>query len=189
MDKKEETPIAGFIDKRAAGAKKIQKQAQAKGGPSLLTAVHFKAKEVPYNYCAAHCGELDKITNKADEAFEKIKNWKELTQREFQHYMGVLEAYGEIVIRIKKPNSLVKESQFLNIINNIVEEYSEEDSDKKYKVSCYKYGYKGETTANSEDKAIANCAVKFAKSKNLNSASYGNMVKEFKKCAKATLVN
>ena len=107
--KEEEAPLALFIDKRAAGAKKIQKQAQEKGGPSLLTAVHFKAKEVPYEYCSKHFEDLEKIEGKANEVFDKLKNWKEMSQKDFQHYMGVLEAYGEIVIRIKKPNSLVKE--------------------------------------------------------------------------------
>jgi hypothetical protein len=105
--KKETTDIESFIDKRSAGAKKIQQQAEAKGGPALLTSVHFKAKEKPYEYCSNNYDSLENITKKADEIFDKLKNWKEMSQRDFQHYMGVLEAYGEIFIKIKKLNSLV----------------------------------------------------------------------------------
>ena len=107
LEKKENLSIDEFIDKRSAGAKKIQKQAEAKGGPALLTSVHFKAKEKPYEYCSNNFDDIENITKKADEVFDKLKNWKEMTQRDFQHYMGMLEAYGEIIIKIKKPNSLV----------------------------------------------------------------------------------
>jgi hypothetical protein len=106
LEKKETLDIEEFIDKRSAGAKKIQHQAQQKGGPALLTSVHFKAKEKPYEYCSKHSDNLDNICKKADEVFNRLKGWKDMSQRDFQHYMGMLEAYGEIVIKIKKPNSL-----------------------------------------------------------------------------------
>jgi hypothetical protein len=107
LEKKEDLCIDEFIEKRSMGAKKIQQQAQEKGGPALLTSVHFKAKEKPYDYCSNNYDNIEKITNKADEIFDKLKNWKDMSQKDFQHYMGMLEAYGEIVIKIKKPNSLV----------------------------------------------------------------------------------
>ena len=107
LEKKETLELGEFIVKRSTGAKKIQKQAQEKGGPSLLTSVHFKAKEKPYEYCSNNYDNIEKITKKADDIFDKLKNWKEMSQRDFQHYMGMLEAYGEIVIKIKKPDSLV----------------------------------------------------------------------------------
>jgi hypothetical protein len=107
LEKKEISELSEFIDKRASGAKKIQQQAQLKGGPALLTSVHFKAKEKPYEYCSDNYDNLEKITKKADEVFNKLKNWKEMSQRDFQHYMGMLEAYGEIVIKIKKPKSFI----------------------------------------------------------------------------------
>lgn len=107
LEKKETPELSEFIDKRASGAKKIQQQAQLKGGPALLTSVHFKAKEKPYDYCSNHYDDIEKITKKADEVFNRLKNWKEMSQKDFQHYMGMLEAYGEIVIKIKKPNSLI----------------------------------------------------------------------------------
>lgn len=106
-DKIEKLEIPEFIGKRSAGAKKIQKQAEEKGGPAILTSVHFKAKEKPYEYCSNNYDSLENITKKADEVFDKLKKWKDMSQRDFQHYMGMLEAYGEIVIKIKKPNSLV----------------------------------------------------------------------------------
>jgi putative sterol carrier protein len=107
LEKKEDLCIDEFIEKRSMGAKKIQQQAQEKGGPALLTSVHFKAKEKPYDYCSNNYDNIEKITKKADEIFDKLKNWKDMSQKDFQHYMGMLEAYGEIVIKIKKPNSLV----------------------------------------------------------------------------------
>lgn len=107
LEKKENLELSEFINKRASGAKKIQQQAQLKAGPALLTSVHFKAKEKPYEYCSSNNDNIQKITKKADEVFNKLKNWKEMSQRDFQHYMGMLEAYGEIVIKIKKPNSLI----------------------------------------------------------------------------------
>ena len=105
LEKKETLKIDEFIDKRSAGAEKIQKQAELKGGPALLTSIHFKAKEKPYEYCSNNFDSIEKIIKKADDVFDKLKNWKEMSQRDFQHYMGMLEAYGEVIIKIKKPNS------------------------------------------------------------------------------------
>jgi hypothetical protein len=99
--------LKDFIAKRAMGAKKIQKQAEEKGGAAMLTSVHFKAKEVPYEFCEKNMEDLEKISKKADEVFQKLKGWKNMSQRDFQHYMGMLEAYGEIVIRIKKLHSFL----------------------------------------------------------------------------------
>ncbi len=103
-DKKDPKDLSTFVDKRSAGAKKIEKMATDKGGFSLLTAVHFKAKEVPYKVCAKHAGDSDSsfIKAKADECFEKLKKWDEMSQREFQHVMGQLEAFGEFFIRSKE---------------------------------------------------------------------------------------
>jgi len=93
--------LVTFIEKRSSGAKKIQKAAEDKGGFSTLTAIHFKAKDVPYDICSKHVTDKSSsvIKEKADECFEKLKNWHEMSQREFQHVMGQLEAYGEVYIR------------------------------------------------------------------------------------------
>ena len=90
-----------FIEKRSQGAKKIAESAEKKGKYSTLTAIHFKAKEIPYNQAMKHWNDEDSkfIEQKSDECFDKLKNWKEMSQREFQHVMGQLEAYGEVFIR------------------------------------------------------------------------------------------
>jgi len=93
-----------FIEKRSTGAKKIAESAQKKGKYSLLTAIHFKAKEIPYNFCKKHYSDEDNkhIEEKADVCFNKLKDWKKMSQREFQAVMGELEAYGEVFIRSKE---------------------------------------------------------------------------------------
>ena len=98
--------IDDFIKIRSKGAEKIAKQAKEKGGASILTAIHFKAKEIPYEHCLENSDDLKSIEKKADVVFNKLKNWKNLSQRQFQALMGELEAYGEIYIKIKKPNSI-----------------------------------------------------------------------------------
>jgi hypothetical protein len=103
-NKKDPEDLSTFVEKRSAGAKKIEKMASDKGGFSLLTAVHFKAKEVPYKVCAKHADDSDSsfVKAKADECFEKLKNWDKMSQKDFQHVMGQLEAYGEFYIRSKE---------------------------------------------------------------------------------------
>ena len=103
-DKKNpEEDLEQFLKTRAAGAKKIESMASKKGGFSLLTAVHFKAKEVPYKQALKHCGDDNSefVKEKADECFEKLKKWDQMSQRDFQYVMGQLEAYGEVYIRSK----------------------------------------------------------------------------------------
>ena len=100
-NKKDKEDLSLFIDKRTAGAKKIQKMAETKGGFSVLTAIHFKAKETPYKTCMKHVDDKDSLSvkEKADGCFDKLKSWDKMSQREFQHVMGQLEAYGEVYIR------------------------------------------------------------------------------------------
>lgn len=105
-EKNDTASIDNFIKIRSKGAEKIEKQAKAKGGASILTAIHFKAKEIPYEHCLKNSDDLKSIEKKADVVFNKLKNWKNLSQRQFQALMGELEAYGEIYIKIKKPNSI-----------------------------------------------------------------------------------
>jgi len=102
----DEESLKEFLHKRLAGAKKIQAQAEKKGGYSTLTAIHFKAKFKPYSECMKHVDGADFAKKAADECFEKLKNWDKMSQREFQAVMGELEAYGEVYIRETKPNSI-----------------------------------------------------------------------------------
>ena len=93
-----------FISKRKKGAIDIQKKAEAKGGAALLTAVHFAAKEKPYEYTLKICEKenaAELIKKKAEELMEQLKEWPSLTQQKFQHLMGMLEAYGEVYIQLK----------------------------------------------------------------------------------------
>ncbi len=100
-DKKDPHELKNFTTTRAAGAVKIQNAAEKKGGYSLLTYVHFKAKEIPYKKALEHIEDEDSsfLEKSADECFDKLKDWKKMTQREFQAVMGQLEAYGEVYLR------------------------------------------------------------------------------------------
>ncbi len=103
-DKKDPNDLKDFISKRAAGAKKIASTAEKKGKYSLLTAVHFQAKEVPYDISSKHIDDKGTkfIKSKADKCFQKLKSWDKMSQREFQKVMGELEAYGEVYIRFRE---------------------------------------------------------------------------------------
>ena len=81
--------------------KKIEASARAKGGPSILTAQHFKAKEIPYKECIKNVDNPKFIENKANQCLSKLRGWKNMTQAEFQKVMGELEAYGECFIKLK----------------------------------------------------------------------------------------
>lgn len=93
-----------FISKRKKGADDIRKKTEAKGGAALLTAVHFAAKEKPYEYALKVCEKenaAELIKAKAQEIMNQLKDWSNLTQQKFQHLMGMLEAYGEVYIQLK----------------------------------------------------------------------------------------
>jgi hypothetical protein len=98
-----------FLHKRLAGAEKIEKMTRKKGGYSLLTAIHYKAKLRPYKDCIKHASKEEKDEHykmMADETYKKLKNWDKMSQREFQAAMGILEVYGEVYIRSTKPESI-----------------------------------------------------------------------------------
>jgi len=93
-----------FISKRKKGAADIQKKAETKGGAALLTAVHFAAKEKPYEYALKVCEKenaVDLIKDKAADIMKELKDWSNLTQQRFQQLMGELEAYGEVYLQLK----------------------------------------------------------------------------------------
>lgn len=97
--------LTEFIETRKAGAEKIAKSAQEKGGPSLLTATHFKAKKAPYTQAVKHSKSrensepLEGCKERADELVKMLKNWHKMSQSEFQRVTGELEAYGESYIK------------------------------------------------------------------------------------------
>lgn len=98
-----------FIEKRKTGAKKIQKSAEEKGGPSKLTAIHFAAKEKPYAQALSmttkdNCKKT--LKEKGDKLAKQLQKWHTMSQSEFQTLMGELEAYGEVYLMCVKPNSI-----------------------------------------------------------------------------------
>ena len=98
-----------FLHKRLAGAIKIETSTRKKGGYSLLTAIHYKAKLKPYKDAIKHANKEDKDKHyklMADETYKKLKDWDKMSQREFQAAMGILEVYGEVYIRSTKPESI-----------------------------------------------------------------------------------
>jgi hypothetical protein len=91
-----------FLETRKKGAEKIQKSAEEKGVPSILTAQHFKAKAIPYKKALEHATEEDKETyylEEAEKCLARLKSWKTMTQKEFQTVMGELEVWGEVYIK------------------------------------------------------------------------------------------
>jgi hypothetical protein len=98
-----------FLNKRLAGAIKIESSTRKKGGYSLLTAIHYKAKLKPYKDAIKHVKKEDRDKHykmMADETYKKLKDWDKMSQREFQAAMGILEVYGEVYIRSTKPESI-----------------------------------------------------------------------------------
>lgn len=97
-----------FLETRKAGAEKIAKSAKEKGGASLLTAAHFKAKKVPYTQAIKHAkarendAPLEGCKERADELVKMLKNWHKMSQMEFQKVTGELEAFGESYIKSKE---------------------------------------------------------------------------------------
>lgn len=98
-----------FLNKRKSGADKIQKMTEKKGGYSTLTAIHYKAKEKPYQDCLEwedKAGKDEHFKAKAKEIYKKLADLDSLSQSEFQSLMGELEVYGEVYLRSTKPNSI-----------------------------------------------------------------------------------
>ena len=98
-----------FVVKRLAGAEKIQQMTEKKGGYSILTAIHYKAKLKPYAESEKWVekeGKEEHFKAKAKEVYEKLSDLDSLSQKQFQALMGELEVWGEVYIRSIKPNSI-----------------------------------------------------------------------------------
>jgi hypothetical protein len=98
-----------FLHKRKDGAKKIAGQARTKGGVSILTAIHFDAKEKPYAMSLKYANDKKKALfykKKAKEVYDRLSNLDSLSQRDFQALMGELEVWGEVYIKTVKPTSV-----------------------------------------------------------------------------------
>lgn len=102
---KQHEELEEFIEKRAAGADKIAKQATIKGGYSSLTAAHFAAKKVPYANCLKKLGNKAALKSHIGDLLKKLQHWENMSQMEFQKVMGQLEVYGEVALQTNKPKS------------------------------------------------------------------------------------
>jgi len=101
-----EDKLSDFLTKRAKGAANIAASSRKKGGYALLSAEHFDAKGRPYADCVKHKDDIDYIHDKTNEALLKLKDWDKMSQKQFQAVTGILEVYGEVYIRMLKPNSI-----------------------------------------------------------------------------------
>jgi len=99
----ESMDLSKFLTKRKEGAAKLAKASKEKGGVSILTSLHFKAKDKPYKEALneSHDKPLEHCKAKALECLDKLKDLDSLTQDEFQKITGELEAYGESYIQSK----------------------------------------------------------------------------------------
>lgn len=72
------------------------------------------------------------------------------------------------------------------LFETLLKENSEEDTRKRYKVSCYKYAFTRETTAASPEQAKSHVGAIYAQNKNFkkNTPQYQTIIKDFVKCAK-----
>jgi hypothetical protein len=96
----EEGDLADFLKSRKDGAEKIKKAAEEKGGPSLLTATHFAAKDGPYQEAieSASDSELEFCLEQSLSIIKQLTSLDSLSQDQFQALTGQLEAYGEAYI-------------------------------------------------------------------------------------------
>jgi len=91
-----------FFMKRKHGAEKIAVEARSKGGPAMLTAWHFQAKQRPYeDVIAAIRSNRPKsfYESKCSALHNQIRCGK-LTQQQFQKLMGEYEVWGEALAQL-----------------------------------------------------------------------------------------
>lgn len=91
-----------FFHKRKKGAAKIASEARSKGGPSMLTAWHFAAKDRPYQEvinAIENNRPRDFFVSKCKSLLAKIRCGT-MKQEAFQRLMGELEVYGEAAAQL-----------------------------------------------------------------------------------------
>ena len=99
--------VVAFIKARRDGAAKIADEARAKGGVSILTAVHFEAKLPSYD-------AMERLTDNPAKMKQRIRRLESATMAalaahtsmsQFQKYTGKLEAFGEVVHFLENPEA------------------------------------------------------------------------------------
>lgn len=105
---KPESTFEEFCKNRLAGATKITEMAQKKGGDALLTFHHFEVKLPIYSKAAAGKFKLSEATTKLNGLVSKLNQALastgevKMSQIQFQKLVGLIEVWGELIIRFKQ---------------------------------------------------------------------------------------
>jgi len=105
---KPEESFEQFCKNRLAGATKITEMAKKKGGDALLTFHHFEVKLPIYSKAASGKFKLGEATIKLDSLVSKLNQSLvtsgeiKMTQVQFQKLVGLIEVWGELIIRFKQ---------------------------------------------------------------------------------------
>jgi len=102
--KRGKEPFDIFAKNRLAGATKIAEMAEKKGGDAMLTYHHFVVKLPIYKQAADGKFKLDKAMVALNKQMDKLnslirKNGVDSRQIEFQKIVGLIEVWGELIIR------------------------------------------------------------------------------------------
>lgn len=99
---KEEAPndFVEFSKKRLEGATKIAIDAKAKGGVAILTYHHFVVKLPVYKNAVEGKFSIDEGKSKLQKLMEEFCGGQtQMDQIGFQRLVGLIEVYGELVIK------------------------------------------------------------------------------------------
>jgi hypothetical protein len=95
-----------FLKNRKAGAQDTASKAKAKGGDAILSYYHFAAKDKPYaNVIKTFKNEgLETTIKLCKNEYKRLMKECDLdmSQKEYQAIVGVIEVYGECYIRLIK---------------------------------------------------------------------------------------
>ena len=95
-----------FLKNRKAGAQETAKKAKEKGGDAILSYYHFAAKDKPYGSVIKTFKNegLDTTIKLCKNEYKRLMKECDLdmSQKEYQDIVGVIEVYGECYIRLIK---------------------------------------------------------------------------------------
>jgi hypothetical protein len=101
--KSDKEPFEIFAKNRLAGASKIAENAETKGGDAMLTYHHFVVKLPVYKQAAEGKFKLDKAITNLERLMTKLnagaKKDVKMRQVDFQKTMGLIEVWGELIIK------------------------------------------------------------------------------------------
>jgi hypothetical protein len=96
-------PFEQFAKSRLIGATKIVQNAEQKGGDSMLTYHHFAVKLPVYRQVIDGKFKINRATESLDKQIRKlnegVKNSVKFRQVEFQKIVGLIEVWGELIIK------------------------------------------------------------------------------------------